>query len=277
MKLVVLLSPVFCPSLPQPTNQPHTPHNQPNNQPNSISELATAEEGYAKATLKLVKKSGYHPNPPTNASFASFSSDTTTTTTASSSSHGGFRRCMEREGTSVRAAWQGYMAAQARIGAIHAGTAAQLATSACVLLAQTQDELSGTRQEILVTAAASTKALAAARAVYAKARGKSEGKAKELADRSQELRAVSAAATPSGEGGEGGSGGGGGAAELKQQQKLEAKLGLLREEAAATDAAREAAEDALAAQRAQIVAQVSLFEGVGMLDVPCVCTAFYRL
>ena len=88
---------------------------------------------------------------------------------------------------------------------------------------------------------------------------------------------MSAAATPSGEGGEGGSGGGGGAAELKQQQKLEAKLGLLREEAAATDAAREAAEDVLAAQRAQIVAQVSLFEGVGMLGVPCVCTAFYRL
>lgn len=46
---------------------------------------------------------------------------------------------------------------------------------------------------------------------------------------------------------------------LAMQVKLEAKVGVLREEAAATEMALEAAEDALAAQKAQIVAQVCIY------------------
>jgi hypothetical protein len=247
---------------PDPPHQHHNPI--PTNHQNSISELATAEEAYAKAAHKMVKKSGYQPD--------------SSSSSSSSDSHGGFRRCMEKEGPSVRAAWTAYMAGQARIGEHHAAAAARLATSACVLLAQTQDELSGTRQEILVTTAASAKALAAARAAYGKARGKSEGKARELAEKSLELRAIvggqEAVVSPQGEAGvaEGEPSSSsaysvvGGAVAVKQQQKLESKVGVLREEAAATEEALEAAEDALAAQRAQVIAQVR----TRVVDV-CVC------
>lgn len=65
---------------PKYTSHTNTKPNTKTHPKNSISDLATAEEAYAKATHKMVKKSGYHPTEGSDHHEAH---------------HGAFRRCME--------------------------------------------------------------------------------------------------------------------------------------------------------------------------------------
>eukprot|EP00624_Nannochloropsis_granulata_P005417 evm.model.NODE_38400_length_6715_cov_52.424423.4 len=163
------------------------------------------------------------------------------------------------------------------VGNAHMTTTSRLSQSVCVTLAQTQDELSGARQEILITQAASHKALAATRAGVVKAKGKSESKGKELGEAVARLSGLGGGSSRSSSGGNGGVDGqreeteataAAAAAPVvtttsskhqqKEQHRLEAKVAVLRDEAAAADRTLQEATEAYALQKSTLAAQVDI-------------------
>lgn len=143
-----------------------------------FSELAAAEETYARGLAKLADKAGYPDTSPDAGKQPLRRASPVPLRVGPARST--FRKFMESEGQSMREAWEGYMRGNHAISRLHLSMSSRVAESVCVILAQTQDELSGTRQEVSVAQTAALKTFTATRSSYLRARDRAEHRSRDL-------------------------------------------------------------------------------------------------